>query len=73
MSTEKIKENLLRRISKRQGLELQKCRRRDRRAIGFGTWQLVDHGGRLVLGDDTFGYGASLEDVEAYLDKEEHR
>lgn len=37
----KVRENRLRRAAERQGLQLQKSRRRDPRAWDFGTYSLV--------------------------------
>ena len=42
MTAEKIRENRLRRMAERQGLELRKSRRRDPRAKDYGRWYIVD-------------------------------
>jgi hypothetical protein len=39
---EKVRENRLRRMAERQGLRLVKSRRRDPRAIDYGTYMLVN-------------------------------
>ena len=39
--SDKVREIVLRRAAARQGLRLEKCRRRDPRAIGFGRYRLV--------------------------------
>jgi hypothetical protein len=39
---EKVRENRLRRMADRQGLRLEKSRRRDVRAWDYGTWRLVN-------------------------------
>jgi hypothetical protein len=38
----KVRENRLRRAAERRGLRLEKSRRRDPGAIGYGTYQLID-------------------------------
>jgi hypothetical protein len=69
MNAEKTRENRLRRMARRQGLDLQKSRRRDPRALDFGGYQLIDRGSNSpVLGElDRHGFGASLDDIEAFL------
>jgi hypothetical protein len=54
-----------RRAAARQELRLEKCRARDPRAIGYGTYRLVDAKGRVKAhrGD----YGLTLEDIRRYL------
>jgi len=37
-----VRENRLRRMADRQGFRLEKSRRRDPRAIGYGTYRIVD-------------------------------
>lgn len=65
MSTLKVRENRLRRMADRQGLMLQKSRRRDPRAVDYGSYWLVDtYGNYLVAGGE---FGMSLDDVEEYL------
>ena len=69
MSTAKVRENRLRRMADRQGLALQKCRRRDPRAFDFGTYQLIDPwlSNAVVAKHHESGYGLTLDDVEAHL------
>jgi hypothetical protein len=69
MSTDKTLENRLRRMARRQGLDLQKSRRRDPQALDYGGYQLVDRGSSsLVLGEIAgTAFGASLDDIEAFL------
>ena len=62
MST-KVRENRLRRSAARQGLRLVKSRRRDRRALDYGLWQILDDRNRIVHGSDWI----TLEDVEKML------
>jgi hypothetical protein len=73
MTEEKIRENRLRRMAERQGLQLVKSRRRDSLAIGYGTYWLV--------GDEDGPYyvpstvdiktrrptGYTMDEVEGYL------
>jgi hypothetical protein len=62
-SGEKVRENRLRRMAERQGLLLRKSRRRDVRALDYGTYMLIDlHTNALVSGERL-----SLEQVEAWL------
>jgi hypothetical protein len=67
MTTEKSREDRLRRTAERQGLRLAKCRRRDPRAIGFGTYMLVDQNNNIVAGDTQNGYGMDLDAIEKAL------
>lgn len=59
---EKVRENRLRRMADRQGLRLQKSRRRDPRALDYGTYMLLDVQNRVVATDL-----ADLDEVEARL------
>lgn len=55
-------------MADRQGLRLEKSRRRDSKALTFGTYQLVDQiSNVLVMGDANRGYGLDLDAVEKYL------
>lgn len=67
--SEKVRENRLRRMAERQGLRLEKSRLRDPRAIGYGTYQLVDPDGDTIVasGDPSRGYGMSLDQIEHEL------
>jgi hypothetical protein len=62
---EKTRENKARRALDRQGYTLAKSRRRDPRAIGYGTFQIVDARGVSVAGERM-----SLEAVEKWADGE---
>jgi hypothetical protein len=66
---EKVRENRVRRMAERQGLALQKCRRRDELARGYGTYRLVDpFHNRVVASVPALGdYGLDLDDVEDFL------
>jgi hypothetical protein len=64
----KVLENRLRRAAARQGLKLEKSRARDPRALGFGTYRLVDvHTNTIAAGGYIGGYGMELEDVAGEL------
>jgi hypothetical protein len=68
-SKEKTRENRLRRMAERQGLQLVKSRRRDERAIDYGMYMLVDPSTSGVVAG-TAGTGRpnfTLDDVEDYL------
>jgi hypothetical protein len=61
---DKARENRLRRMAARQELRLVRSRRRDRRAVDYGTYTLVDvHGDTLV----DAGERMTIDDVEEYL------
>lgn len=51
--SEKVKENLFRRVLIRRGFTLEKSRRRDRLALDFGRYRVMKKG-RVVAGDMTF-------------------
>ena len=59
---DKVRENRLRRMAKRQGLHLVKNGRRDPRAIGYGTWCIVHTADSRVEVEDCY-----IDTVEAYL------
>ncbi len=63
-----MRENRLRRAAVRQGLRLEKARRRDPRAIDYGTYQLVDpETDTLVSYGTSHGYGLTLDEIEREL------
>ena len=71
---DKIRENRIRRMAKRQGYELLKSRRRDPRAIGYRRYVLWDpHKEAVLVGGSTNPktthdlFTATLDDLEAYL------
>ena len=69
MEIEKVRENRLRRVAARRGLLLQKSRRRDPQALGYGRFMLVDtFTSKPVLGADPYAYSATLDDVEHHLE-----
>ena len=72
MSDSKVRENRVRRMAARQGLELVKSRRRDPRALDYGGYLLRDPYNNVIV--YSYGYnefGASLDDVEKWLLQEE--
>lgn len=71
-TTEKVRENRLRRAAGRQGLRLEKSRRRDPRALDYGGYFIVE--GPAADGANwrartlmTSEHGVSLDEVEAFL------
>ena len=63
-----VRENQLRRMADRQGLRLEKLRRRDPQALTFGTCRLVDlYTNSLVPGDPERGFGCDLDELEKCL------
>ena len=60
----KVHEGRLRRTAQRQGLRLEKSRRRGNRATDFETYMLVDPDtNTIAAGDEQDGYGLGLDDV----------
>lgn len=67
---QRTRESRLRRMAERQGLQLQKSRRRDPRAWDYGTYQLVDVATNAIVAyGNQNGYGLSLDAIEAELTK----
>lgn len=66
---DKVRENRLRRAAERQGLQLVKSRRRDPRAMDYGTYMLTDPAtNTVVVGTAATGRSEwTLDDVEDYL------
>lgn len=61
-------------MAERQGLKLEKSRRRDPRALDYGTYQLARivggdnwRGRELVSYSTSDGYGLSLDEIEKVL------
>ncbi|MFD5831022.1 hypothetical protein [Lentzea sp. NPDC060358] len=68
----KVRENRLRRVAQRQGLQLVKSRRRDPRALGYGGYMLVDAArNTVVAGEIDSPRALDLDGVEHYLTGEE--
>lgn len=61
--TEKVREIRLRRTADRRGYRLERCRRRDPHALGYGTYRLLSVSGEGASTD----YGLTLDDVENAL------
>jgi hypothetical protein len=63
--TDKVRENLMRRMAKRQGLELTKSRTRDERALDYGVYWLSNpNDNNLII---TPEQGIDLDEVELWL------
>lgn len=72
MPDEKVRENRLRRMAARQGLQLIKSRRRDPRAIDYGGYMLIEaHNNTIVLGATPTPYCANVDDVEKFLTEDD--
>ena len=66
---DKVRENKARRSATRQGLVLEKSRRRDERASGYGLYglRMLDNGG-MVNPCGTYDiHSWTLDEVEQYL------
>ena len=63
-TTEKVRENRLRRMADRQGLALRKSPRRDRRALDYGVYRLINDRERVVA------ESKDLDAIEDYLTRE---
>lgn len=70
-SAEKIRENRVRRLAHRRGLELQRHRARDTGHVLYGTYQITRPDGTVIAArdDEAFGcqYGLSLAEAEVAL------
>jgi hypothetical protein len=64
VTAEKVRENRLRRMAERQGLELRKSRRRDPRAKDYGRWYMVDVE-REIEAAEIGGYVVATESYRA--------
>jgi hypothetical protein len=66
---QKVREARLRRMAERQGLHLQKSRRRDPLALDYDGYQLIHpRSNALVFGEvGGHGFAATLDDIEVYL------
>lgn len=63
----KVRENKARRAAIRQGLELQKSKRKDPMALDYGKYMLVGESGAAVFGHEPRPFSATLEEVERHL------
>lgn len=70
---QKAHENLLRRKAGRQGLRLEKSRRKDPDATGYGMWRIIDlaTGEAATIAGRQGKYDLTLAQVEAWLRHEE--
>jgi hypothetical protein len=64
----KIHENRLRRMAERQGLRLHKSRRRDPRALGYGTYDLVQASDNHMVSPEQM----TLDEIEQWLTSDHH-
>ena len=65
---EKVRENKLRRMAQRQGLQLSKSARRDVRAYDYNKYALLKYGTKkVVFGKGELGYDATIDDIEDWL------
>ena len=68
---QKVRENRLRRVARRRGLEFQRFRTRDPHHVLFGTYQITKPDGTAVAAKqhEAFGYfyGLTLDEAEKYL------
>ena len=66
---DKSREATLRKIARRRGYQLERCRRRDPLAKGFGKYRLIDTAtGEVHGGDGPGGYTLDLHAVQRILD-----
>jgi hypothetical protein len=66
--TQAEREDQLRRMAHRQGLALEKSRKRNPRAPGYGTYQLVDREtGTIVALGPSSGFGLTADEIEEIL------
>jgi hypothetical protein len=65
---DKVRENRLRRMAERQGFRLVKSRRRDPRAVDYGTYRVETADSIEATGfDSPMGWGLTLDETEARL------
>lgn len=68
----KARENHMRHMAARQGLRLEKCPRRDRRAYDWGTYHLVNAATNVLeVWGLSSGYGLSLDEIEQILKEDQ--
>jgi hypothetical protein len=67
-NSEKAKDARIRRLAERQGYRIAKCRSRDPKAIGYGTYCVFDDGDRICAGD-VLKFGLSLDDIDKWLEQ----
>jgi hypothetical protein len=64
MTNDKIRENRLRRMANRQGLQLRKSRRRDPLANDYGAYWLIEPFNNILVSSE---FGTDLDQVEQAL------
>jgi hypothetical protein len=65
---QKVIENLIRRVARRRGMELQRSRTRDPQGVDKGLYRLTDFRTRAVVaGGDAWGCAWDLHQVAQYL------
>lgn len=62
---DKVRENRARRAAARQGYKLVKSKRRDRRALDYSCWTIINSQTNTV----TAGGSLSIDEVEQFLNK----
>jgi hypothetical protein len=62
-------ENRVRAKARRQGLQLMKSRTRNREAVQWGTYMLVDPYTNTVAMGMPSGFGLSLDDIDGALNE----
>jgi len=66
-TSEKVRENRLRRMAARQLLRLEKSRTRDPRAATYNRYRLVDERNIVVEGARQYAFDATLDLIEHFL------
>ena len=66
-TSEKVRENRLRRMAERQGLVLSKSRRRDPHALDYGEYYLADADTNHLIAGDRHQPLPDMDAVEAFL------
>ncbi len=67
-----MRENRLRRMAERQGYALRKSRRRDPRALDYGGYMLTKvKTDEPIFGAGDFPFSATLDDIEAFLTRDD--
>jgi hypothetical protein len=70
----KIEEARIRRIAKRRGFTLHKSARRDKLAVDYNKYLLVNNfSDRIAFGDHPHPFAATLDEVSKYLDTARRR
>jgi hypothetical protein len=66
---DKVRENRVRATARRRGMQLEKNRVRDPRAIGYGTYRLTDLANGWRLGRELLedGFGLTLDEADWIL------